>query len=376
MKQREANFELLRIVAMLMIITLHYLDKGGILPEPAGAFTTTGYTAWGLEAFCVPAVNVYVLISAYFLADSDYRPWKAAKLWIQVFVYSVGIAVVLLAVGVIPTDTMDKYAMMNYLFPVVEEHYWFVTAYLLLYLLAPLMNETLRALSKRTLGQGLGLLLLLLSVSASFLPVKLPIDRLGYDVVWFLCLYLTGAYLRYHGLPWVCRGAETDAEKTAGRTGGSHAINLSTGRAFAGYFLCSLLIFVSLIVIHGVYMRTGSLGEFIKRQYQYNSIFCFLSSVFLFCAFGTLRIRNEKWAAGICRAASVSFGVYLIHEHIGLRYLWPVWLGTERFTDTPLFLLHWIPSILLVYGSCMAIDFVRQFLFQRTSLLFRKRGTI
>ena len=66
MKQREANFELLRIVAMLMIITLHYLDKGGILPKPDAAFTTAGYMAWGLEAFCVPAVNVYVLISAYF----------------------------------------------------------------------------------------------------------------------------------------------------------------------------------------------------------------------------------------------------------------------------------------------------------------------
>ena len=48
MKQREANFELLRIVAMLMIITLHYLDKGGILPKPDAAFTTAGYMALSL----------------------------------------------------------------------------------------------------------------------------------------------------------------------------------------------------------------------------------------------------------------------------------------------------------------------------------------
>ena len=29
--KRKTNYELLRIVAMLMIIALHYLDKGGIL---------------------------------------------------------------------------------------------------------------------------------------------------------------------------------------------------------------------------------------------------------------------------------------------------------------------------------------------------------
>ena len=104
MKKREANFELLRIVAMLMIITLHYLDKGGILPKPDSAFGLPGFLAWALEAFCVSAVNVYVLISAYFLAESEYRPMRAVKLWIEVLFYSIGIAVILIVAGVLPVD--------------------------------------------------------------------------------------------------------------------------------------------------------------------------------------------------------------------------------------------------------------------------------
>ncbi|MBR3637985.1 MAG: hypothetical protein IKN45_08740 [Lachnospiraceae bacterium] len=32
-KKRETNLELLRIIAMLMVISLHYLDKGNTLVE-------------------------------------------------------------------------------------------------------------------------------------------------------------------------------------------------------------------------------------------------------------------------------------------------------------------------------------------------------
>ena len=351
MKKREANFELLRIVAMLMIITLHYLDKGGILPKPDGAFGLPGFLAWGLEAFCVSAVNVYVLISAYFLAESEYHPMRAVKLWIQVLFYSVGMMVVLMVTGIIPAAQLDKYRLLTYVFPVIEEHYWFVTAYLLMFLFAPLMNEGLRKLPKKTYQQGIVLLLLLLSVSKSILPVKLPTDRLGYDALWFLCLYLIGAYIRYY--------RDTDAMlKKLDRT----------GTAFGGYVLCSLLIFASFVLIHGLYEKTGSLGEFINRQYNYNSIFCLLASVFLFFIFHNIKIPEGKTADVICRAASASFGVYLIHEHLDLRYLWPTWLHTADFADTPLFLLHWLPSVAAVYVICMTIDFVRQFIFSKKDL--------
>lgn len=75
MRKREANYELLRIVAMLMIITLHYLDKGGILPQPESAYTGAGLTAWVLEAFCnevkAYSCSCFVLLG-YRLQGSDH----------------------------------------------------------------------------------------------------------------------------------------------------------------------------------------------------------------------------------------------------------------------------------------------------------------
>lgn len=112
-KKRQLNYELLRILAMLMIVSLHYLSKGGILGEPARAdMTTAGYTAWLIEAFCIVAVNVYVLISGYFGVDArgsrgsgkklTFREAlrKPIKIWKQVFFYSMLFGCGALIIGV------------------------------------------------------------------------------------------------------------------------------------------------------------------------------------------------------------------------------------------------------------------------------------
>ena len=81
-KDRQMNYELLRIIAMLMIVCLHYLSKGGALGDPKQELTTNGYLAWLIEAFCLVAVNVYVLISGYFGVDSqNFTIRKPLKIW-------------------------------------------------------------------------------------------------------------------------------------------------------------------------------------------------------------------------------------------------------------------------------------------------------
>ena len=363
MKRREANFELLRIVAMLMIITLHYLDKGGILPKAEEAFSPAGYLAWALEALCVCSVNVYVLISAYFLADREYQPMRAVKIWRQVLFYSLAIAVVFYVPatitvyrvqGSVPLSTFSLYEMLHYIFPIVTEHYWFATSYILMTLFAPLLNEGLKKLPRKQYRLGVVFLVLLLSVSKSVLPVTLETDRLGYDAIWFLCLYLIGTYIRL-------RENETAREKLRAR------------KPFAGYLFCSAAIFASLVIVHAFYEKTGSLAGYINRQYQYNSIFCLAASVCLFLAFQNICIPEGKLAAAICRIAGTSFGVYLIHEHLCMRYLWNQWLHTAEFADTPLFLLHWAVSVVVVYAACMCVEFGRQKLFSAVGRVAARR---
>ena len=80
--ERLYNLDFLRIVAMLMIVTLHFLGKGGVLG--VAAMSSRYNLAWAIEEVCIVAVNCYVLISGYFLIKSRFRLSRLITLSFQV----------------------------------------------------------------------------------------------------------------------------------------------------------------------------------------------------------------------------------------------------------------------------------------------------
>ena len=202
-KTRQANFELLRIVAMLMVIALHYLVKGGVAYPFVGKSTPVNYFAWLLEAFCLVAVNCYVLISGYFLVESEWRPGRTVSLLCQVLFYSLLIPIAFMLVGVIPFGSVSLYEWVEYVFPISTEHYWFATAYVLMYLFAPLLGVGIRQMDKRQMQVIIGLLLFFFCLVKSVVPIFLATDRFGYDFGWFLCLFVIAGYIRRFGIPWL-----------------------------------------------------------------------------------------------------------------------------------------------------------------------------
>ena len=98
-KQRELNFELLRIVSMIMIVTLHYWGKSGFL-DSADYKTSGFYFAWIIRSFSFCAVNCYVLITGYFMSQTEFKISRLIKTWLTVWVYSVVIYLLSSVVGV------------------------------------------------------------------------------------------------------------------------------------------------------------------------------------------------------------------------------------------------------------------------------------
>ena len=186
MKKRMANMELLRIVAMMMVVLLHYLSKGGFLSPLTGEMTTNSYVAWFLESFAIVAVNVYMLLSGYFLVESGFKVGRLIELICQVLFYTILVPVVLIVCGVLSIQEITVYQLLQYLFPTQMVHYWFVTAYILMYLFVPVLSAGVKALTKKQLQITILLLLVGLSFSKSLLPVKLELDNLGYDAIWFM----------------------------------------------------------------------------------------------------------------------------------------------------------------------------------------------
>ena len=65
--ERNSNLELLRIISIIMIIILHYFNFGGFIKTLKGG-EVNYYIVHILESACIIAVNIFVLISAYFLS--------------------------------------------------------------------------------------------------------------------------------------------------------------------------------------------------------------------------------------------------------------------------------------------------------------------
>ena len=68
MKKRESSLELLRIVSMLMVLTVHFVGAAFGLPTPEELQSPTASMLWknALESLAIVGVNCFVLISGYF----------------------------------------------------------------------------------------------------------------------------------------------------------------------------------------------------------------------------------------------------------------------------------------------------------------------
>ena len=133
-KARQANIELLRIIAMLMVVVLHYLSKGQAIVSMTENTDAWNLSLWFLEAMCIVTINLYVLISGYFFVEANWKFSRLITLWLQVMFYSIGVPAVCFALGIGEVRQWGLYDWINVLFPIQMEHYWFMTAYVVLYL--------------------------------------------------------------------------------------------------------------------------------------------------------------------------------------------------------------------------------------------------
>lgn len=363
-RSRQPNLELLRCVAMMMVVVLHYLGKGNLLfpldvePDMQWVYPMNAaeITAWLLESFCIVAVNVYMFISGYFLCTSTFKPSRLIGLWLQVWMYSVAFGLIGALTGVMRETAFDTHFLLTLLFPVSMNHYWFMTAYVFLYLLLPFLGIAAARMTKRQLQTAALLLLFVFSVLKSVMPVRFETDGLGYDWIWYLCVFAAAVYVRRFGVAFL--------EKR--------------GRGIALYVGCSLLIFSGTMLLHLVYLRTGSLGRMIQMCMEYNHILPFLAAVGLFGAFRRLKLSG-RFAGFICKIAPYTLGVYLLHENLGLRYTWQNWLGASalktpsnppwydfpgllRLSSIGALLLHVAAAAVCVFAVGILVDMLRALL--------------
>ncbi len=180
-KERDSNFELCRLVCMLYIVVYHL-----IIHVPA----VYENTSWGLPLrnICHIGVVVFVMISGYYGIRRKWR--RLLELALTVSFYNfLGILVATLCFN----QNFEIKSLLSVFFPVTKGGYWFITTYVVLYLIAPYINMVLEKLQRRDFALLLIVLGIIVWYGGGIWNIGIGHGR---GIMAFILSYSIGSYMR------------------------------------------------------------------------------------------------------------------------------------------------------------------------------------
>lgn len=345
-EKRNPSFELLRVVSMLMIVTLHYNAFTGALMHHGVPASGVNIAATIFQSFAITGVNTYVLLTGFFMSKQSPKVSKLLQLICTVYFYTVLISLSMMIVGTYVLHSGNSvYKMVQYLFPISDEHYWFVTAYVIMYVLSPVLNAAVMTMRRNQLKFVIIGLLVWFSVIKSVVPVVLSTDRYGYDYGWFICLYLIAAYMRKYDVVLFCNAK----------------------RSAIVFLISGTVIALMSFVLYYVNYRTGGLVHYSQVPMHYNFIFTLTGSLGLFSFFRFYKMKEGRAADVVRFLGPLTFGVYLLHMHLEIKDRWIGWLesflGEVPLDSVPLFIWHALWSVVIVFAAGIFVDWIRKMIF-------------
>lgn len=325
--QRRSNFEMLRIVCMLMIIAAHFASHGDISFDE-NVLTINRLWLLLLKIGGKLGVNIFVLISGYFLIDAQsVKIGKTFKLLGQVFIYSVAIYAVSVLVG---EQQFTIKTLISSLLPLTMETWWFPSTYFVLYLIFPVLNFCLKAMSRQMYRR----FLLLSLVIWCLIPTLTNEAYQSNNLIWFVLLYAISAYIKLYGI------GERPAKK--------YALWSAAGLAIT---YLSAIVFTVMGFKYPIFARN------VTHFYGMNKITTLVNAICIFMAFRSLKLKHKPF---INTVASATFGVYLIHDHALVRnFLWKRLFTSSFLKDSLLLIPYSIAAILAVFTVCTGIELLR-----------------
>lgn len=343
---KQSNFELLRIISMVLIVAHHFSYHGVLKTSYENGFnsqTLTVFLAEVIESGGKIGVTLFVMITGYFMIHSKINVKKIVLLILQISFYSIGILLLFKWLG-FPIGLVDT---LRSLFPVLYGQYWFMTTYIVLYLFTPFLNKLLLSLKKI---DYLKLLLLM-----TFLWILIPTFTKGsmedHHITRFLLFYSIGAYIKLYPDSFLKR--KIGARLTV---------------------VSCLLIIVSIAAFNliGEKMNLDILLRNATFFTKDSSVFILGAAVGLFIWLKNIPMGSVKW---INTVSGATLGVYLFHDNEFIRpILWQSIFHTEEhLMDSPfIFILYAVLVTVVVYLVSTFIELVRQALFHKTGQLISR----
>jgi surface polysaccharide O-acyltransferase-like enzyme len=349
-KIRDSNLELLRIFAMFLIICHHFAVHSGVLslsPYPQNRLLINVNLIWSifLSYGGKIGVDVFVLITGYFLIRSVPKFSSLIRIIITTVFYSVSIYLIFCFIG---KEQLSLEHFFTVLFPIASKQYWFVNAYVLLFIFAPFLSYGLRAMAEPD-SVGFYRYIILLAIITFFwcLLQSLPIKINNYycnSFLWFIVLFIFASFIRIF----------------------EYKINTIPTKALIIFSLILLSLLLAVAVISNEI--GGFWNNYRKRLMQQNSVLIFGLSLTIFVFFRRLKIGTIPW---INKISATTFGIYLIHDNHFVRdWLWGDRVHVVKHIKDSDYIIWSLLVILLIFIICSIIDHIKYKTFDKLINVF------
>lgn len=331
-KERDSNMELLRIVAMFLVVMVHtnYLSIGG--PNKQDLIDTfySSISRFTVQSVSVVCVNLFILLSGWY--GIKIKRWKIDTLFFQLFFF--------VLVSILYGFVFSKKVTLTDILRILRLHdmWWFVKAYLLLYFMSPILNAFCENTTKKEFT--FVLIAFYAFSSLNWLIEWVPWMVNGYSTISFIGLYLLARYFRmFHEQ--------------------NNRIN--------GNLLLVLYVVSTLMTIVGMYVTTQKGINSEKWFGGYDSPFVIIASLSLLLLFSRMSVKCRV----VNTIAESCFAVYLFHTS---HYVFQDYINhLQGFYAHHSYISYFLYSILFclsVYIIAIALDRFRIILWSLISSSF------
>ncbi|MBR3598318.1 MAG: acyltransferase [Lachnospiraceae bacterium] len=351
-KTRDSGMELLRIISVLMVIGIHLFSKGNYYQNAHEVGGFVGVCSLGLRLLFRPAVNIFIIITGYYMVKMKFNLKKAygrvLKLYLTVLFYSVLLNMVALIGGERfytvngETDSV-LLIIVRMLLPITYQQWYFITDYILLCLFAPFVNIILQNIKKKDYQILLGISTFVMSIWFTLSEARF-LDEIirtygfgdigdGKNVFSFIYIYAIGGYIRLH--------------------------TSKNEKPNPIYLLATL----GCVFVNGLLAtKLEKILELSDVTLKYSNPLVILMAVFLLMYFKDLHFYSKI----VNTIASATLGVYIIHEFKYVRVLlWDMFNFNKVDCNNMFMNLVYIVSIIfMVFVAGVIVDLLRQKLFK------------
>ena len=337
-KSRESKYELMRIVAMFLIVMYHcvlHSELADGTPLVFAPFCLNQAFAYLVGMWGLTGVGCFFLLTANFQIDSGkVRSQKIFLMIVQTIFWAF-----VTEIFTICFLRHRQFVLSDAVHALVSPfwgNYWFITAYIGLVLISPFLNKIINNLDDKVY---LKLMIVFTAVSPLFSTIG-DTRQMLCDLSIAVYYYLLWGYLRRHPGNWIEKNCV---------------------KIFCTVFVLSV---AAACTSSYVFSRMGKQAAGLFSIFGRASIIQVILAVSLFYMFRKKDIGSHEL---INIPAKAMLGVYLIHENqLIYPFMWNWILFIRKyFEESPLFMLHLIGCVALVFTCSTILELVRIYLLEK-----------